>query len=59
MADDLPPLSPSSSVLETAARYLAGGRTTQTALSVWRSTLRTAIEDDGACEIVDDMQSAA
>jgi hypothetical protein len=33
--------------LETAQRYLAGGRLTQPALAVWRSTLRTAIEDDG------------
>lgn len=34
--------------METARRYLAGGRTHQPALAVWRSTLRTAIEDDGA-----------
>jgi len=33
--------------IETAARFLSGGRTTQAALSVWRSTLVTAIEDDG------------
>ena len=41
-----------AAILETASKYIAGGSTTrQPALAVWRSTLRTAIEDDGASRL--------